>query len=408
MTTGTGTETINEEVIQESSFDALEQRSTISDTLPNKSILYLDCSRSMAGYIEAKSSSTFNNVIAGLLYRKESSSAHLFDLQEQTEVGRDDFINMVNNKKIKWSSESNLGKMINSMANNFVSGRATISYLISDGIMSGTDAQISADREYNKTHYGYSQEEIESALKKCGSDVAILVVRYISGFTTNSKKQFFYYCYDNSRVELNDAKRPFFIIALGTLESIKSLYNDIKSNTRLAGYTNMLLLGDSMPYKVDFRPAYNQGASLKDSVYTIDKSYKSSDLVFFNIKLSSLQDYMISEEYIKHNGSLFSKSKNGSVIEVNQSNYETSLRNDILSLGIPSERLRGVTLSYKLRYSLPDWIYSTSSADDKTVANDIMPKTFNLKYLIEALSVVNSPHLGFDGYINQTEDIRFK
>lgn len=408
------TEVGDEEITEEGSSDLSEQQTVTFDASSlmvnksDKSILYLDCSKSMAGYIEAKNSSVFNNVIAGLLYRSEATSAHLFDLQEQTEVGREDFINMVNNKRIRWSSESNLGKMISAMADNFVSGRANISYLISDGIMSGSDAQIRADREYNKTHYGYSQEEIESALRKCGPDAAILVVRYISGFSTNSVKQFYYYCYDNSHVELNDLQRPFFFIALGTLNSIKSLFDDVKSNARLSGYTNSLLLGDNMPYQVDFRPAYNRGASMKDGVYTIDKTVKSSEPVFFNINLSSIQDYMKDEEYIKQNGSLFSKSVNGSWFEVSQGNYETSLANGILTLSIQSEKLRGATLSYKIRYSLPNWVNVTTSLDDKNVATDFSPKTFNLRYFIEALAVVNKSHLSPEGYINQTEDVRFK
>ncbi len=395
------------EVVSESSM--ISSVSALHEDNSTQSILYLDGSRSMAGYMESKNSSVFNNVIAGLLYRTEASTAHLFDLQEQKEIGKEDFINMMNNRRIRWSSESNLGMIIKAMANNFTSGRAAISYLITDGIMSGTDEQIRTDREYNKPHYGHLQEEIESELKKCGSDASVLVVRYISGFTTNPSKQFYYYCYDNSHVELDNAQRPFFIIALGSLDSIKALRKDIQENTRLSTYTNLLLLGDNMPYKVEFRPAYNRGASMRDEgIYTIDKNVKSSDLVFLNINLSPLQDYMINTEYITKNGFLFSKSGNSASFEVSKGNYEISLVNSILTIGIQSEKLRGATLSYKIKYNLPDWVYFASSSDDKNVSNDISPKTFNLKYFIEALAVVNKPHISSDGFINQTEDIKFK
>lgn len=385
-----------------------------------KSVLYLDCSKSMAGYIESNNSSVFNNVIAGLLYRNDSSTAHLFDLKEQVSIPRDSFIEMVNNKKINWASESNLGKMINAMAENFTSGRADISYLLTDGIMSGTDAQIRADREYNKTHYGYSQEEIESALRKCGNNVAVLVVQYISGFTTNSSKQYYYYCYDNSHVNLKDAPRPFYIVALGTLDSIKKLESDIINNSRLSSFKNILLLGDKMPYPVDFKPAYNKGASYKGEenqdgkiipVFAIDKGVRSTDLVFLNVRLDSLRGYMIDEQYLKENGFLFSKSSkspNAPEYQISQSNYSQSVVNNVLSIGIASEKLRGTILSYRISYSLPLWVSISSTLDDKNVANEITPKTFNFKYFIDALSVVNKSHLSPGGYINKTDEVKFK
>ena len=411
---------VQEEVNSEESRDnqpPVFNTTSLKQNTVSPAILYLDCSKSMAGYIEATNSSVFNSVIAGLLYRNDSSTAHLFDLKEQVGIPRDVFIELLNNKRINWSSESNLGKMINAMAENYISGRADISYLITDGIMSGTDAQIRADREYNKTHYGYSQEEIESSLRKCGNDVAVLVVQYVSGFTTNSSKQFYYYCYDNSHVALKEASRPFYIVALGTLDAIKRLKTDIEENPRLSSFKNILLLGDEMPYIVDFKPAYNKGASLKGEelvdgmkqpIYAVDKGIKSSDPVFFNVNLSSLQEYMINEEYLKENGALFLKSVSGSEYEMSQNNYTQSLINNVLSIGIESERLRGATLAYRIKYNLPVWISLSSSLDDKNISNELSPKTFNFRYFVDALAIVNKPHLDSNGYINQTGDIKFK
>lgn len=411
---------VQEEVNSEDSQDdhpPVFNTTSLKQNTVSPAILYLDCSKSMAGYIEATNSSAFNSVIAGLLYRNDSSTAHLFDLKEQVGIPRDDFIEMLNNKRINWSSESNLGKMINAMAENYISGRADISYLITDGIMSGTDAQIRADREYNKTHYGYSQEEIESSLRKCGNDVAVLVAQYVSGFTTNPSKQFYYYCYDNSHVVLKEASRPFYIVALGTLDAIKRLKTDIEDNPRLSSFKNILLLGDGMPFLVDFKPAYNKGASLKGEelvdgkktpIYAVDKGIKSSDPVFFNVNLSSLQEYMINEEYLKENGSVFLKSVSGSEYEMSQTNYTQSLTNGVLSIGIESEKLRGATLAYRIKYSLPAWISSSSSLDDKNISNELSPKTFNFRYFVDALAIVNKPHMDSNGYINQTDDIKFK
>ena len=79
-----------------------------------------------------------------------------------------------------------------------------------------------------------------------------------------------------------------------------------------------------------------------------------------------------------------------------------------LSIGIESERLRGATLAYRIKYNLPVWISLSSSLDDKNISNELSPKTFNFRYFVDALAIVNKPHLDSNGYINQTGDIKFK
>ena len=85
------------------------------------------------------------------------------------------------------------------------------------------------------------------------------------------------------------------------------------------------------------------------------------------------------------------------------------MTNSTLTLGIQSEILRGATLFYRIKYHLPLWVESSSSPDDKNVAKDISPKTFNLKYFIDALAIVNKKPSLTDGiYINQTDEVKFK
>ena len=388
---------------QESAFDISALKKENSSP-----ILYLDCSKSMAGYLEAQDCFVFNSVIAGLLYRNESTSAHLFGVEEQKGISRKDFIDLVDSKRIHWASESDLRKMINAMANNCNSGRTDISYLITDGIMSGTDAQISNNRDHSKHDLPYWQADMEATLRKCGSNVAVLVVQYISGFTTKAAKQYYYYCYDNTHVELKEVPRPFYIVALGTLDAVKKLQEDINTNDRLSTYKNILLLGDDMPYKVDFKPAYNGGALLKGEAYSIDKGVKSTDSVYFNVNLTALQDYMINEAYLQQNGALFSTFA-GTEDQLSLSDYSLTLdkRNKTLSIGIQSYKLRRRTLSYRIKYNLPQWVVATSSDDDKNVAKELSPKTFHLRYFIESLAVVNIPHMN-SGYINQTDSVCFK
>ena len=103
-------------------------------SVPENAVLYLDCSHSMKGYINTATDAKFKNVISSLLYWKPTK-AYLFDTKEQPEISRDEFINLINTRKVSWADESDLTKMIGSMVKKINDGSVGISYLITDGIM---------------------------------------------------------------------------------------------------------------------------------------------------------------------------------------------------------------------------------------------------------------------------------
>lgn len=147
---------------------------------PKNAVLYLDCSHSMKGYINTATDAKFKNVISSLLYWKPTK-AYLFDTKEQPEISRDEFINLINTRKVSWSDESDLTKMIGSMVKKVNDGSVEISYLITDGIMSGSNQEVreSVDRSFNITSRGTLTARIADAVSACKDDVAILLIRDI-------------------------------------------------------------------------------------------------------------------------------------------------------------------------------------------------------------------------------------
>ena len=106
--------------------------------LPNQdnALLYLDASHSMKGYIASSKDDRFKNVLSALLYWKDATQACLFDTCEQSKISKEQFVELVNNRKIDWSDESDLHKMIKTMVDQVNKNKTDIVYLLTDGIMS--------------------------------------------------------------------------------------------------------------------------------------------------------------------------------------------------------------------------------------------------------------------------------
>ncbi|MGM9768108.1 MAG: hypothetical protein ACI3Z0_06565, partial [Candidatus Cryptobacteroides sp.] len=103
------------------------------------SVLYMDCSGSMKGYLGTKEDPKFNGVVSALVNRM-SSRAYFFDVNDNTKKEKpiEEFKALLTTEKhrIEWKDESNLKAMIESMVNVVNTGNAGIAYLVTDGIMS--------------------------------------------------------------------------------------------------------------------------------------------------------------------------------------------------------------------------------------------------------------------------------
>lgn len=362
-------------------------------------VLYLDCSVSMKGYINTTTDATFNNVISSLLYWMPTT-AHLFDTKEQTGISRNDFIDKINTRKISWSDESDLAKMIASMIKKVNEENIGISYLITDGIMSGSNQEIknSPARSFNIKNRGTLTERIADAVSTCKEDIAILLIKYTSNFTGE------YYCYTNEKVYLKESKRPFYVVAVGNRGLVKELMERTQKEPLLSNSQGVLLLGDEYPYDMHLTANHREGITYsKDGEIAIGKMFKADDFVFFNGNLSKFPEYMRSSNYFEKNAEVYIQYlQKGEFKKLDSQYISYEVNGENIEIGVQAKCIRRNALYLKLKYELPDWIESSSIDDDKNIMLPI-PKTFNFKYFVEGLNNINS-----EEFINKIDTLKFK
>lgn len=374
---------------------------TRTPVLNDKVLLYLDASHSMAGYLDAVSDTRFHDVIASLLYWKPLE-AHLFDTKEGAQISRDKFAELINSRKIGWADESDLKKMIASMVEKVNNNSVGIACLITDGIMSGSNLEIknSPERTYNKQQRADLRLGIANAVSKSNDDTAILLIKFVSAFKGT------YYCFNNSKIQLDEKPRPFYVIAIGQRPLVKELLNQTRKNELLAANQGVLLLGDDYPYNISLFPdrSSGNGISQDNDLVVISSKIRSKDSVALLGSLETLPEYMRSTDYLAKNGEVMIQyARKGDFKTLGPEYYAYEINDSQLKLKVRSSVLRRNALIFRLGFDLPDWVGQTSCDDDLNAGKSLIPKTFNFEHFVKGLASINK-----DEYITRIDTIRFK
>lgn len=175
--------------------DTTPQRIVVVDTIvrkPSTSTLLFDASGSMHGYLNSSGDPRFIGVISHFENMSGNTVVRLYGKEEGNPIERTDFDRMLNNRKIEWSNESDLKAMVRSMIGH-VGGGDDICFLLTDGILSGSDADIndSPDKSYNIRMRQKMSEDLSSLLSEKKGEICALIARYNAKF--NGK----YSCYNN-------------------------------------------------------------------------------------------------------------------------------------------------------------------------------------------------------------------
>lgn len=393
-----GSKSQEESTAADTSKKKKEEVVTPMKSVSQNAVLYLDCSHSMKGYINTATDAKFKNVISSLLYWKPTK-AYLFDTKEQPEISRDEFINLINTRKVSWSDESDLTKMIGSMVKKVNDGSVGISYLITDGIMSGSNQEVreSVDRSFNITSRGTLTARIADAVSACQDDVAILLIKYTSSFTGK------YYCYTNvDQVDFKENQRPFYVVAIGNRKLVKELVDKTQKEELLSNNLGLLLLGDKYPYNIKLTTG--KDIVLKNNQRIISTNIGPEDNVILYADLGDLPSYMQDTTYFKSNGEVYIQySKGGDFKKLDTEQIKYEIDGAKLRLNIPAKYIRHNSMYFKLKYELPSWIEMSSSDNDKNIKQSPIPKTFNLKYFVKGLAEIND-----DEYITKIDTLKFK
>lgn len=365
---------------------------TITPQSDIQSQVWIDASYSMKGYVETKEGPRFYGIIGALGNLKGISGIALFGTSLGDLDSYDSFNKKLEKKDIQWCKESNLTSMIKHAVK--TSSNSNV-FIITDGIMSGSDKQISKERTYNILRRDQLTQEIKSALT--GKNVAINVSQY------SLKYRGKYYHYDNSDKFLDEKNRPLYIITVGPKGKVDDVINNTFANNEMLKTNNSLTYGDvNMPYGIKMNISNVNILSREKNTnnYSLNKKYireQGLEEITFNLGVSMLPEYMKGLEFFEKHGHLQSKRlKEGDNaykdIKVNSIDYN----NGKLSITINKSLINQVSLRYVLDYADPVWIKQSSTDDDKLKYSD--QTTFNFEYFMKGLSVLNP-----EGYVNDVE-----
>lgn len=354
----------------------------LPEPLPNPSPnfmdvkVYMENSGSMKGFNE-KNCNGFTSVISELVgvYGRDKTKGYFYS--DGLSVGYDagKFADMIAGKKVVYGKSSPLHIIVDSI----VKKNTSISFLITDGIMSGTDEQIRKDSFYNKNYREELQNNIIDKIRDKGLSASIYAFEsYFDGI---------YYCYDNAKVKLS-RNRPFYLIAIGPNACVKDFREKVEDGLSYIIPKNEVHFGLLDSCKEPKLFAGSQG-KVDSCMITVDAAkirkfgMKIDNVVCLDLSMplpDHLPSYMKTKEYLQKNLEIAFNKK----CIVNEKfvvyNVETQTVHIYLAL---NELLKNNSLQCVLKYELPQWCTKDSSEDDKGIKSDMFPRTFNLVYLIK-------------------------
>lgn len=368
--------------------DTTSQQEIIVDTIvrkPSSATLLFDASGSMHGYLNSSGDSRFIGVISSYENMSNNTVVRLYGKEEGNPIERMDFDRMLNNGKIEWSNESDLKAMVCSMIGH-VEGGDDICFLLTDGILSGSDADIngSPDKSYNIRMRQKMSEDLSSILSVKESEYCALVARYKAKFHGK------YSCYNNVGIRLINKDRPFFVIALGKWGCIKYIEQKLNEAKAAHGittpYEDIVMIGDACSYqKIKLSAA--EGLNPKGGKFVIKKDFRNES-VALSADIGELPAYMQTDDYMNANIEMYVRHGQKTEKVLDRNYYEIAVNEvngkKILRLSIKSSQLKDTKLTFRLKYTLPEWIETKSDDNDLDIATNPVKlgKTFNLKYFV--------------------------
>lgn len=360
----------NTEQVDSEQVDSTRE-STISGE-PKSAIIYFDKSHSMKGYLDVQKEPRFIGMISSLFSLVKDTKVYMHgEKPEPKALTANDFLNKLNNKQIEYSDESNLFNMIESM----LKAPTDVSFLVTDGIMSGSNKQIRENSTYSINSREAMSNQIKTLVKDYKGTKAALVIRSLSNFSG------IYYTYNNTKKNLKDKERPFFIICIGSPLYIKYIEQEMLKMED-ASKCQMVLLGEDYKnvFKLSRRSGLKIGADKKTMMFT-------KDSCSFSANITKLPLYMRTSDYLEKY-LVFNTQNN--VVATSKYNISIVKETAIIEMAKLGQLTGGGTLSYTLKFEMPEWITKYSTDDDSNIGGLLgADQTFNLQYLIKGLMDLN-------------------
>ena len=298
--------------------------------------VYVDNSSSMKGYYNSSRSSAVIEVLSGI--------QQYFVSEELDKI---------------------IGRMIDDYKSNM--NESVISFLITDGIPSGTNEEIRStrpERNFNIISAAALQQRIASKFVGV-QGMAVSVYQFTSGFDGE------YWYYDNSHKTKHIENRPFYVIALGDRQKVRELAEKESEGLNLF----------KAKEKVHFGGVDTSKIFMNHTEITSD-DFDDDDEVDMNIDIivEGLPYFARSEKFLKKNA----------VLKINgEKNNDWIVQNGrMISFKQIVEQDESYKIDIRILNSTPSWVEECTCYDDKDKKMsdlEFNSKTFNFKYLVEGL-----------------------
>lgn len=359
-----------------------------------EAIIYLDNSKSMIGYAHG---SEFIDAMADLMSIYSNTTACCINDSIKI-TSANELTDKLTRNLIKYKGASLLSEDLKSIVGQI--GSKKIAFFVTDGIMSGSDADIRQSKQmghrYNIDHKQDLMNDISAVFR--GKDgIGAAIYRMKSQFRGQ------YFCYDNSHDSIN-AVRAYYVIALGQAGVVA----DFKQ--KLVEKQKQKIFKFRQEDEIDFieKKAMSQNLSLTagekdrgsvtlsigcdsiegDIVYIdvqkIKSSAKSGAFINFMISKDAFKNYSLSCHELAENLRVSIDGTEQKIKAEEDSLRKTvSFQLNMYNLSLPSG---GNKVRIRIPYFTPAWIDEVSNEDDSfMIAREPDESTFLFSYFINGI-----------------------
>lgn len=344
--------------------------------------VYLDNTSSMAGYVRADDIRSFVNVFSGIdaFYMDQPVCIRAYLTQhnaenKKTEILQQDWEKLksdLTHKQTKFTDSYQLNDFFQVITQKMLADTAhrVINYLITDGIPSGTNAEVNGSR-FNINSASILQTRITKAVNACEiGKYAVSIYQFTAHFKGD------YFKYNNQKAILVNETRPFYVIAFGEKELVEQMAQRADEyQIHFFEPQHAVHYGFTTPPLI---PGLNVDFEYEDAIRTfkigLDKEDKKKIAISFPI--SQLPSYAREKTYLDTNLS----------ITIDGKKIDFTVNKGEIIATCELDRYALYEMRFELKEELPAWVKRCTSKDDSSIKDELL-KTFNLNVLTEGLKL---------------------
>ncbi len=350
--------------------------------LPTKVTVYLDNTSSMMGYINPKSkdviTTDFTDVFTrgiGHYYSNDTIEAVYVNKPVKgkgaslARMPFDKMSSQLTSKQIVMGDAFTMDALLDSVITTATTDtiHKNIAFIVTDGILSGTNQEIARDRKFNINNKGELNRRIARAVGKAHvKNYGAAIYQFNANYDGD------YYKYNNFTDTIKVDNRPFYLVAIGDRSLIEDFSNDGIKNFNPVDNHSMVMLstvGSLIPtlQGTDYETENGEnGIVIKIRPYEDNvkdtKGVRKAKL-HMSFPLVHFPEYMRELDALKTGLKI---TVDGEVLPT--SSYE--MKGKSLSVPFKVESGSETSVEIILTDAMPGWVVEISSVDDSAIKND--------------------------------------